>query len=139
MGTLDATTPWGTQVSDSGPRLRVMEFARTLTDAESTALGATGVIQLCDLKAGWLILGGVFEVVTAGGATCNGQIGLTGGDTDGFMAVANMDSEAVTQLSGALLDEGYYVSAADTMDLLFDTAAPENLSYKLKLVVVDLS
>jgi hypothetical protein len=138
MGTVDATTAQGEMLSDNGPLVKVIKISKTLTAAESTSLGADGVLQIADLYAGFLLLGGCFKVTTAAAATCNGQIGLTGGDTDGFMAVANMDSEAANQLSGALLDEGYLVTSDDTMDLLFDTAAPSTMAYELYLVGVQL-
>jgi hypothetical protein len=137
MGTLDATQT-GRMFPENANKVQVISFSRTLTAAESTALGSTGVIQLCDVEAGFLLLGGAFNVITAGTADCNGQIGLTGGDTDGFMAAADMDATGATQFSGALLDEGYLFTADDTIDLLFDTAAPGTLSYEFYLVGVQL-
>ncbi len=137
MATLDATTGFGSLLAENSNKVKVTTITRTLTAAESVTLTSTGVVQMVDIPAGYLLLGGTFTVDTAGTATCNASIGLTGGDVDGFMAAADMDSEATSALLGALVVAGgAYFGSADTLDLLFDTAAPGALKYTLRLVGV---
>ena len=139
MGTLDATTGFGTILAENNAVVKVITINRTLTAAESTAIGSTGKVQMLDVPANFLLLGGTFTVDTAGTATCNGLIGIDG-TTNGIMAATvNMDSEATTKLAGAsIVASGMHFSATDTIDLTFDTAAPGALQYTLRLVGVDI-
>lgn len=91
-------------------------------------VGATDVITMIDIPLGFIVTGGHLKCDVVGTATANGQIGITGDDTDGFLTVQNLDGLSIGDIvpfDGAYLAAitGRHFVAADTIDMLLDTAA----------------
>jgi hypothetical protein len=99
--------------------------------------GATGAIDLFSLPANTIVHDCWFEVETAptSGASATIEVGITGGDTDGFIAQAaysafTIDLVSQSNLKGALLwdttedaDKRYKNTSAVTVAMLIATAA----------------
>lgn len=81
-------------------------------------VGTTDTIDIFDLKAGMSVLAASFTVVQATGVTCTMDVGISGGDDDGYIAAANANGTAGTSTAGtgALLvgTVGGNVLAADS-------------------------
>jgi len=99
---------------------RVVDFSVT-----GQQLAANDTMQLFDLPAGLHISGAKVEVLTAQGATCTADLGLTGGNVDEYIDGANLNVAGVTMSGDAATDEpvamannGKYLSAAETVSLL---------------------
>jgi hypothetical protein len=97
-------------------------------DLTAHTAGATDVVQLINIPENFIVTGGHLQVDTPGSTNTNGQIGITGGDTDGFLTVQNLDGLSAAEIvpfDGAYLAAitGRFFPAADTIDMLYDTAA----------------
>lgn len=94
------------------------ESGITNTDAD--------VYQAIDIPANTHVYAAWFEVVTAESTnvTATFQLGVTDGDTDGFVTAAPCAAEAVHPFNGAnIAAGGLAFTTADTLDLLVATAA----------------
>jgi hypothetical protein len=120
---------WGTS-GDGFGRFSVMKFhvdmAAIAEELAATIDGsASDVIQLWDIPAGTHILSVKVDVTTAEGATATVAVG-DGDSTAGYLAAFSINAVAskmtlTTDAYGATCGRTY--AAADTLDLLFATAA----------------
>lgn len=139
MATYNRTGLAGT---GSASRSFAGQFSQFLV-SESVAVGTTAqpvssadVLNVLNVKAGWLVLGAGIKILTAAGGTCTGTFG-DGDDADGWDASSvNLNAAAgtVTLVSAALTEGtpntftdalfgGKYYSADDTLDITLDAGS----------------
>ena len=112
--------------------------------AGATALAAGDSIEVISLPANTLIMAVGATTQTAEGAASTFDIGLTGGDVDGFVDGGDANSAGTTSSNGALLDgdnQSHYLAAADTIDMLIGVSGAVTDAAKIKVwaVVADCS
>lgn len=100
--------------------------------------GATDIVQLMNIPLGFIVTGGELECDTPGTTNTNGQIGITGDDANGFLTVQDLDGLSagdIVPFDGAYLAAltGRHFPAADTIDMLYDTAADAVGVYTLRV------
>jgi hypothetical protein len=82
------------------------------------------IVKCIPVKAGWLVKGIIYKIVTAGaGSTITLDFGITGGTADGFDAAIDGKTTAGTVLKSTPSDTypaagGYYAAADGTIDIL---------------------
>ncbi len=118
------------------------QFAPFLV-SEKVAVGTSAspvssgdVLNVLNVKAGWLVLGVGLKIITAAGGTCTGTVG-DGDDANGWDASSvNLNAAAgtVTLVSAALTEGtpntftdalfgGKYYTADDTIDITLDAGS----------------
>ena len=125
----------------------VLDFAAITAarvTAGATALAAGDSIEVISLPANTLIMAVGATTQTAEGAASTFDIGLTGGDVDGFVDGGDANSTGTTSSNGALLDgdnQSHYLAAADTIDMLIGVSGAVTDAAKIKVwaVVADCS
>lgn len=100
--------------------------------AGATALAATDTLQIISLPAGSVVLSAGMNVITAEtvNATATIDIGFTGGSPAAANAYGNDLATNSTGLKAADLANPTIVASADTIDILLNTAVPENAVIK---------
>ena len=124
-----------------------LDFATITADrltAGATALAAGDSMQILTLPANSLVMAVGATTITAEGAASTFDIGLTGGDVDGFIDGGNANAVGTTQSTGALLNgdnQSHYLAAADTIDMLIGVSGAFTDLAKIKVwaVVADCS
>lgn len=128
MADIDNTVGYSSQPVYAGPLdflyERIVDFS-----VAANQMAGSDTMQLFDLPAGLLVLGAKVEVLTAQGAVCTADLGLTGGNVDEYIDGADLNATGVT-MSGdagtaepvALQNNGKYLSAAETVSLLANNA-----------------
>ena len=84
-----------------------LDFAKITTDratAGATALSAGDSIQVLSIPANTLVLAVGATTETAEGAASTFDLGLTGGDVDGFVDGGDANAAGTTSSNGALLN-----------------------------------
>ena len=112
--------------------------------AGATALAAGDSIEVLSIPANTLVLAVGATTITAEGAASTFDIGLTGGDVDGFVDGGDANAAGTTQSNGALLianNNGHYFATADTIDMLIGVSGAVTDAARIKVwaVVVDCS
>lgn len=124
-----------------------LDFAKITTDratAGATALAAGDSIQVLSIPANTLVMAVGATTITAEGAASTFDIGLTGGDVDGFVDGGDANSAGTTSSNGALLNgdnQSHYFAAADTIDMLIGVSGAVTDAAKIKVwaLVADCS
>jgi hypothetical protein len=100
--------------------------------AGATALSAGDTMQIIKLPAGSVVLSGGMNVITAEttNTTATIDIGFTGGSPAAANAYGNDLATNSTGLKAADLANPTVVASADTIDILLNTAVPENAVIK---------
>lgn len=100
--------------------------------AGATALVATDTLQIISLPAGSVVLSAGMNVISAEtiNATATIDIGFTGGSPAAANAYGNDLATNSTGLKAADLANPTIVASADTIDILLNTAVPENAVIK---------
>ena len=100
--------------------------------AGATALSAGDTMQIIKLPAGSVVLSGGMNVITAEtvNATATIDIGFTGGSPAAANAYGNDLATNSTGLKAADLANPTIVASADTIDILLNTAVPEDAVIK---------
>lgn len=100
--------------------------------AGATALAATDTMQIIKLPAGSVVLSGGMNVSTAEtvNATASIDIGFTGGSPAAANVYGNDLATNSTGLKAADLANPTIVASADTIDILLNTAVPEDAVIK---------
>ena len=125
----------------------VLDFAEITSarvTAGATALAAGDSIEVISLPANTLIMAVGATTQTAEGAASTFDIGLTGGDVDGFVDGGDANTAGTTSSNGALLDgdnQSHYLATADTIDMLIGVSGAVTDAAKIKVwaVVADCS
>jgi hypothetical protein len=107
--------------------------------AGATALAATDTLQIISLPAGSVVLSAGVNVITAEttNTTATFDLGFTGGSPAAANAYANDVASNSTGLKAADLANPTVVAAADTIDLLLNTAVPANCVVKVFALVLN--
>ena len=110
--------------------------------------GAGGdIIQAIAIPAGTLVKQVIANITTAQTAstdTVTFDVGITGGDVDGFIDGVDAETAGVTIGAGAYTatSHGYYFSAADTIDILIinsgSTDMTDDMVVELTAICMDL-
>lgn len=102
------------------------------TAAGATALAATDTMQIIKLPAGSVVLSAGMNVISAEtvNATATIDIGFTGGSPAAANVYGNDLATNSTGLKAANAAAVTVVAAADTIDILLNTAVPENAVIK---------
>lgn len=121
-----------------------LDFAKIVAARSTygaTALSAGDTLQVMNLPADLLVLQGGFEVVTAEttNTTATFDLGFYGGspaaaNVFGNDVASNATSHTATGLAAPVL-----ITAADTLDLLLNTAVPANAVLRVWLVGVTVA
>lgn len=86
--------------------------------ADGTCTGGTDIVQMFDLPAGTVVWAAFCEVLTVDGSGITADVGVVGGDLDGYIAAADTNTLGLTMGAGALL----YTAGAYVAPLLYTTA-----------------
>lgn len=107
--------------------------------AGATALAATDTLQIISLPAGSIVLSAGVNVITAEttNTTATFDLGFTGGSPAAANAYANDVASNSTGLKAADLANPTVVAAADTIDLLLNTAVPANCVVEVFALVLN--
>jgi len=124
-----------------------LNFATITADratAGATALAAGDSLQVLSIPANTLVMAVGATTVTAEGAASTFDLGLTGGDVDGFVDGGDANSAGTTNSNGALLianNNGHYFESADTIDMLIGVsgAVTDSAVIKVWAVIADCS
>ena len=117
----------------------VLDFAEITSarvTAGATALAAGDSIEVISLPANTLIMAVGATTQTAEGAASTFDIGLTGGDVDGFVDGGDANAAGTTNSNGALLianNNGHYFATADTIDMLIGVSGAVTDAAKIKV------
>lgn len=109
----------------------LLDFAKIVaarSAASATALAAADTLQVLQIPAGSLMLAGGLVVTSAEtvNTTATFDLGTTGGSPIAANAFANDIASNALSTNSAGLAAPVLFSAADTIDLLLNTAAPTN-------------
>jgi len=107
-----------------------------------TALAATDSLAVLHIPAKTLILAAGIDITTANTAASTLDLGYTGGDVDAWVDGVNAAVASSAVGLGVLMTTAAatnYHHAADTLDLLFITAAQEQSVMRVWAVMVDCS
>ena len=109
--------------------------------ANATALVATDTLQIIPLPAKSIVLSAGVEVVSveSTNTTATFDFGFTGGTPAAANVYANDLASNAVSFTAAALANPTVVGAADTIDLLLNTAAPTDAVLRCWAVVVDCS
>lgn len=102
-------------------KLDFAEIVAARLAAGATALAAADTLQVISLPAGSVVLTGGIQVTTTDTSTATFDLGTTGGTAD---LLANNAPIATEGYTVANLANPYLSAAADTLDILINTAAP---------------
>jgi hypothetical protein len=121
-----------------------LDFAKIVAAraaAGVAALAATDTLQIIQLPAGSIVLAGGLFVVSAEttNTTATFDLGFTGGTPAAANAFADDAASNSTGLKAANLANPTVVAAADTVDLLLNTAVPANCVVNAFVIVADAS
>ena len=107
--------------------------------AGATALANTDTLQIIPLPANTVVLSAGMNVISAEtvNATATLDIGFTGGTPAAANAYGNDLVTNATGLKAADLANPTVVASADTIDILLNTAVPEDAVIKFFAVVID--
>ena len=135
LGFNQGTAAYPANVSDISKFEVTVDFAdvkAARAAAGATALAATDTMQIIKLPAGSVVLSAGMNVVSAEtiNTTATIDIGFTGGSPAAANAYGNDLATNSTGLKAADLANPTVVASADTIDILLNTAVPENAVIK---------
>ena len=135
LGFNQGTAAYPANVSDISKFEVTVDFAdvkAARAAAGATALVATDTMQIIKLPAGSVVLSAGMNVISAEtiNATATIDIGFTGGSPAAANAYGNDLATNSTGLKAADLANPTVVAAADTIDILLNTAVPEDAVIK---------
>lgn len=129
LGFNKGTVSYPANVSDISKIEVTVDFAKVKaarTAAGASALAATDTLQIIHVPAGSIVLAAGMNVLTAEVTNTTGtiDIGFTGGSPAAANAYGNDLAINATGLKAADLANPTVVAAADTIDILLNTAVP---------------
>lgn len=135
LGFNQGTAAYPANVSDISKFEVTVDFASVKAAraaAGATALSAGDTMQIIKLPAGSVVLSAGMNVISVEtvNATATIDIGFTGGSPAAANAYGNDLATNSTGLKAADLANPTVVASADTIDILLNTAVPENAVIK---------
>ena len=110
---------------------------------DNTDLEQGDVVQLLDIPADSMIIGGCIETLEASGnAQVTFDVGFTGGDVDSLVDGGGSNAAASVQFNLKAAGIGSLTTSADTLDLLvIDAASSKTTAWRFRahVVLVDVS
>ena len=140
MATYNAThSSAGTVGHPSGAAKAYVITSPVYDAVDNTDLEQGDIVQLIDLPADTMVVGGCIEILEASGnAQITFDVGITGGDVDAFV-----DGAASNAINfGAQSTDSAMVTSADTLDLLvIDGGSTKTTAWRFRahVVLVDVS
>ena len=144
MATYNATHSGGGTVGHPSANAKAYVVTSPVYDAvDNTDLEQGDVVQLIDLPADTMIVGGCLENLEASG---NGQItfdvGITGGDVDAWIDGGASNGTTIIPFGATDSTDSAMVTSADTLDLLvIDGGSSKTTAWRFRahVVLVDVS
>lgn len=138
MATLDKTTTATPGASSGGWTSGVV----TRFNRVSFTPTAADVLQIFDVQKGERVLAFAMKVITGSNAGSTVEVGLTGGDVDGYLASTSIAAAADGTttigsgafITGATLQAAF--TAADTIDVLLATSGTNTCVVEFEMVSV---
>lgn len=142
LGFNKGTAAYPANVTDISKFEVTLDFAAIIAArlaAGATALAAADTLQVIALPAGSVVLSAGVNVISAEttNTTATFDLGYTGGSPYAANAYANDVVSNATGLKAADLANPSVVVAADTIDLLINTAVPANCVVKVFAIVAN--
>ena len=143
MATYNAThSSAGTVGHPSGAAKAYVITSPVYDAVDNTDLEQGDIVQLIDLPADTMVVGGCIEILEASGnAQITFDVGITGGDVDAFIDGAAANGTTAINF-GAQSTDSAMVTAADTLDLLvIDGGSTKTTAWRFRahVVLVDVS
>ena len=143
MATYNYTSSTGGTVGHPSKAAVPYVITSQVVDAvDNTSLAGGDVIQLLDIPADTMIIGGCIETLEASGnAQVTFDVGFTGGDIDALVDGGVSNAAAGVQFNLAAAGNNI-TTAADTLDLLVldgGSSATAAWRFRAHVVVVDIS
>jgi hypothetical protein len=143
MATYNYTSSTGGTVGHPSNAAVPYVITSQVVDAvDNTSLAGGDVIQLLDIPADTMIIGGCIETLEASGnAQVTFDVGFTGGDIDALVDGGVSNAAAGVQFNLAAAGNNI-TTAADTLDLLvLDAGSSATAAWRFRahVVVVDIS
>ena len=117
--------------------------SQVIDAVDNTDLEQGDVVQLLDIPADSMIIGGCIETLEASGnAQVTFDVGFTGGDVDSLVDGGVSNAAAGVQSALKAAGTGNISTAADTLDLLvLDAASSKTTAWRFRahVVLVDIS
>ncbi|HIG58660.1 MAG TPA: hypothetical protein EYQ21_04575 [Flavobacteriales bacterium] len=144
MATYNATHTGGGTVGHPSGVAKAYVMTSPVYDAvDNTDLEQGDVVQLMDLPADSMIIGGCIETLEASGnAQITYDVGITGTDVDSLVDGGGSNAAAAVQFNLKAAGIGSLVTSADTLDLLvIDAASSKTTAWRFRahVVLVDIS
>ena len=146
MATFNATSSGGGTVGHPSSALKTYVMTSPVYDAvDNTDLSQGDIVQLFDIPADTLIIGGCIENLEASGnEQITYDVGFTGGDVDCFIDGSALAAGFQPFLNAAIGVSGSnpkMVTSADTIDaLIISSSGTETaLRFRIHVVMVDVS
>lgn len=142
LGFNKGTAAYPANVTDISKFEVTLDFAAIIAArlaAGATALAAADTLQVIALPAGSVVLSAGVNVTSAEttNTTATFDLGFTGGSPYAANAYANDVASSSTGLKASDLANPSVVVAADTIDLLINTAVPANCVVKVFAIVAN--
>jgi hypothetical protein len=136
-----AAYPDGHGVSKFTVELDFAKIVAARSAAGATALAAGDTMQVIKLPAGSVVLsaGLIVTKVESTNTTATFDLGFTGGSPYAANVYANDDPSDTLGLTAADLANPSVIPAADTIDLLINTAAPTDCVVKAFALVLNVN
>lgn len=134
-----AAFPDGSGVSKFSVELDFAAIVAARAAAGATALAAADTLQVINLPAGSVVLSAGINVISAEttNTTATFDLGFTGGSPAAANVYGNDLASNSTGLKAANAAAATVVAAADTIDLLLNTAVPANAVINVIAIVAD--
>ena len=117
--------------------------SQVIDAVDNTDLAQGDVVQLLDIPADSMIIGGCIETLEASGnAQVTFDVGFTGGDVDSLVDGGVSNAAAGVQFTLKAAGAGNITTSADTLDLLvLDAASSKTTAWRFRahVVLVDIS
>ena len=144
MATFNAThTGGGTAGHPSSVANAYVVTSPVYDAADNTDLEQGDIVQLMDLPADSMIIGGCIETLEASGnAQVTFDVGITGVDVDSLVDGGVSNAAAAVQFTLVAAGTGNLTTSADTLDLLvIDAASAKTTAWRFRahVVLVDVS
>ena len=144
MATYNATHTGGGTAGHPSSAANAYVITSPVYDAvDNTDLEQGDVVQLIDIPADSMIIGGCIETLEASGnAQITYDVGITGGDVDSLVDGGGSNAAAAVQFNLKAAGTGNMVTSADTLDLLvIDGGSSKTTAWRFRahVVLVDVS
>ena len=141
MATYNRTSSCGGTVGHPSSAANAYVITSPVYDAvDNSTLGDGDIVELIDLPADTMVLGGCIETLEASGnGNMTFDVGFTGGDVDCFVdggASTAIITPFLSAAAGASASNAVLVTSADTLDLLVISSSGTTAAWRFRAHVV---